>query len=372
MSEGNKTELPTPKKIEDSEKEGNFLFSDSIVTFVTLFVGISVCYAALADVPQRFDRALQAALVMGQYPDFAASAQNFFIILAKETLPPAFMLFGFVALASILSNIVQVGFVFQLAKIKKGVTFEQGLNPVSNAKNLFSKHTLAKFFISFFELAILVWGVYYDISSDTTLNDRLLSCQQDALCGLWALAHIGGKIALLALAWTIPVVASHYLITAKFYEQDNMMSKDEKEREFKEQEGDPEMKSHRKQFAHELINGHDRLPSASVVLRNPTHIAIALRYEPNVSPMPYVLGVAKDASALAIIANAQKLGVPLYTNVPFARALVDNVAANEHVPLAYSESIVPLIYWLKNHHPERVFTETEFASTITRIGDVKR
>jgi type III secretion protein U len=161
-------------------------------------------------------------------------------------------------------------------------------------------------------------------------------------------------------------------MTAKFYTMDNMMGKDEVEREHKELEGNPEVKSHRRQLAQEIVlGGDDRLGNASVVVRNPTHIAVALRYEPAVSPVPYIIGMRSGAAALAVIRRAEKLGVPLYTDITLARGIFATGSDNTHVSLEHSAQIVPLIYWLQNNHPDRVFAQSEFAS-ITQVGDVKR
>ena len=373
MSDGNKTEKPTHKKLEDAKKEGNHRFSDAVVTFATTFFGICVCYSILSDIPQRFDRSLQAAIVLSNQPDFNAQAVNFFIVAAKEILPPTFAIFGTIVLSAIIANIMQVGFVFQGAKIKKGITFEQGLNPVSNVKNVVSKHSLVKFFTSFIKVLVITYVCYHWIESDSGLADRLVSTNHE-LGGLLMAASIAGKIALIALILTLPVVVMDWGFIAAFYIKDNMMGKDEVQREHKEAEGDPGVKSQRKALAREIVEGspHDRIPSASAVVRNPTHIAVALRFEPASSPMPYIIAMGEGEQATSIIKRAKEAGVPSYENVPFARAMFAQAKENEHVPLALSEEAVNFVYWLQNNYPERVFYEAEFTDMMTRIGDVKR
>jgi flagellar biosynthesis protein FlhB len=177
---------------------------------------------------------------------------------------------------------------------------------------------------------------------------------------------------LYAMVAVLPVVVIDWFLTHKIFVTENMMAKHEVEREHKETEGNPEIKSHRRQMANEIVNGPDRLPNASAVIRNPTHVAVVVRYEPHISPMPYVMEMAKDGAALAIIERAKQLNVPLYTNIPLARGVYANGAANSHVPIEYSEAIVSFVYWLKQNHPERIYEQTEFADILTRIGDVKR
>ena len=371
MSEGNKTEKPTPKKLEDARKEGNFLFSEAIVTWTVLFFGILASYFVLSSLAGTFERCLAAAITLGNQPDFNAAAHNFWLILLRETLAPTALVFGTVMVFAIISNIGQVGFVFSGVKIRKGLSFEQGINPVSNAKNLFSKHTLARFIFSTIKVSLLLWFTYHTIVSDARFADQFWGGRMDELTGLSQVGALLVKVAFYALLITLPVCVLDWGVVALFYQNDNMMSHDELMKEIKETEGNPEIKSHRKAIAREILADHGRLANASAVVRNPTHIAVVLRYEPASSPMPYVMDMASGERALAIMQEAQKMGVPLHTDIPLARAVFATGAPNTHIPLALSEKVVPFIYWLQASHPDRVFTQSEFAS-LPGIGNVRR
>lgn len=155
----------------------------------------------------------------------------------------------------------------------------------------------------------------------------------------------------------IPVAVADWAIQRYLYMQDLMMSIDEVHREYKESEGSPEMKGHRKQVAHEIVHEDPapRARDASVVVRNPTHVAVALRYEPDLVPLPYVVCKGTDALAERIIREAERHGVPTLEDVPLARGLNDACEVGEHVPSAYIEPVARVIRWLYLNYPQRVF-----------------
>ena len=155
----------------------------------------------------------------------------------------------------------------------------------------------------------------------------------------------------------LPIAVADWVIQRHFYMKDLMMSIDEVHREYKEQEGSPEMKGHRRQVAHEIVH-EDPAPKArdaSVVIRNPTHVAVALRYEPDIVPLPYVVCKGTDQLAARIIREAERNGVPTFEDVPLARGLNDACEEGEHVPSAYIEPVAKVIRWLYLNYPDKVF-----------------
>ncbi|MEY2908327.1 MAG: hypothetical protein RLZZ602_850, partial [Pseudomonadota bacterium] len=159
----------------------------------------------------------------------------------------------------------------------------------------------------------------------------------------------------------IPISALDWIVQRFLYIQDLMMSIDEVHREFKESEGSPEMKGHRRQVAHEIVN-QDPAPlarEASVVVRNPTHVAVALRYEPDRVPLPYIICMGTDKLAERIIREAENHGVPTFEDVPLARGLLDACEVGEHVPAAFIEPVARLIRWLYLNYPQHVYREEQ-------------
>lgn len=372
QNDGNKTELPTEKRLEDAQKEGNFRFSEAVVSFSTTFFGLLFAYMILQSVPDRFERSLSAALFLGQQEHFALAVQGFLLALLKEFLPPVAMVFGVAIIVGWSSNMVQTGIVFQGSKFTKGI---EAVNPVNNVKNLFSKQSLTNLGMMIVKTAIICFTSYSMLKDDVTLVDRIYACRGDVLCGL----GIGGttifKIILMSLVVMIPLIAVDFGLRHLFYIKDNMMSKDELKREHKETEGDPEVKAHRKSMGKELVMGENnrfRLDAASAILRNPTHYAVAVRYEPTLSLTPYIVDMGADDEALQIIELARELKIPMYENVAYTRAIYAQCQVNDPIPLELAEQTVPFLNWLRSNHPERVYEVSEFKSIGGDIGHVKR
>jgi type III secretion protein U len=124
-----------------------------------------------------------------------------------------------------------------------------------------------------------------------------------------------------------------------------MMSKDEVMREYKEMEGDPHVKSHRKALAQEIAMGEgvQRAAKASVVVTNPTHVAIALYYEEGDTPLPVVLAKGENLVAQRMVAVAEAAGVPVMQNVPLARALLETAPVDQYVPSELLESVAEIL-----------------------------
>lgn len=369
--DGNKTELPTHKRLEDARKEGNFRFSEAVVSFCSTFFGLLFAYIILQSIPDRFDRSLSSAVALASQENFSIAAQGFLLSLFKEFFPPVAMVFGVAIVVGWTFNIVQVGFVFQGSKFTKGL---DAVNPVNNAKNLFSKQSLTNLFMMIIKTSIICGSAYYSMKNDISMPDRIFACRMDIICGLREGASTIFKIVMTALATMIPLIVLDFGLRHWFYIKDNMMSQEDIKREHKETEGDPEVKSHRKATGKEMVlgaGGRGRLEGSSAVLRNPTHYAVAVRYEPTLSLTPYIVDMGADEDALEIIHLAKQLNVPMYEDIEYTRSIYARCQVNDAVPLELAEKTVLFLSWLRKNHPDRIYSEREIA-VFGDIGDVKR
>jgi len=375
MGEANKTLPPTHKKLKDAEKEGNFNYSSDVTQMAVLLAGLLAVLAICYQIPTQFDNLMQASFTLMLSPDFASSVQTWLVVFAKVIVSLGAIIFLSCGIIAWVATICQVGFVFSGAKIQKGISFEQGLNVVSNAKNLFSKQSLATVLMGVVKVVVICYVSYYVIKNDKMLTDDIYSCRLDLLCGLSVAAQKSWLVLIYIAVAMVPLAALDWFIHHKIYIGQNMMSPDEVEREHKDAEGDPHMKSHRKQFAQELLEDNfDRVNKASAIIRNPTHVAIAVRYEPGTMALPYVVAMGEDDKALAILRQAQKEGIPSYIDIPLARRMLTDCTVNTFVPLRHMDDMITFMGWLTEHHPERVYDTPEFANVggVGGVGDVKR
>ena len=140
------------------------------------------------------------------------------------------------------------------------------------------------------------------------------------------------------------------LFQQKNFLKQMMMTKDEVKREYKEMEGSQEVKQAQRQFRNEILQGDPpakAVKKADVVVTNPTHLAVGIRYRPDEAPLPKVVCRGEDYVAKEIREAALKEGVPLMENVPLARALYAKVKIEEFIPVELVEPVAEVLKWVK-------------------------
>ena len=149
-------------------------------------------------------------------------------------------------------------------------------------------------------------------------------------------------IAFLALA------AGDFLYQWWHYEKELRMSKQEIKEEYKQTEGDPQIKGKIKEMQRRRAQSRmmQQVPQADVVIRNPTHFAVALRYRPDVDNAPIVLAKGQDELALRIVAVAQGAGVAVMENVPLARALYAQTELNQEIPQELYGAVAEVLVYI--------------------------
>jgi len=321
----NKTEQPTPQRLRELRERGDVAKSADLVS-----VGSFLC-AAIALVglsPWIFRRAQTY---------FRASLQqaNIQSVTQTNTLPSneltqalhesATILCGIllsVMLGAFLMNYIQVGLRFNMKSLSLNL---KRLDPASNIRQKLSStmiYTMLKIFvfiIFFFCCAYLFCKARLPIlgnhiSSTRSISDLVLFFGQSL------------KSSLLFVVPLILILAGiDYVYQRQRFLRKNRMSKDEVMREFKENEGDPQLKSDRKRLHQEILEHQmlERVTKADCVIVNPTHLAIAVKYDEDESDAPLVLAKGQRKLAERIREIAKQAGVPIVRNVPLARALYE-------------------------------------------------
>ena len=146
------------------------------------------------------------------------------------------------------------------------------------------------------------------------------------------------------------VAALDYLYQRYKYNQNHMMSKDEVKREYKESEGDPHIKSKRKQLHKEMLaqNSLDNVRKAKVLVTNPTHYAVALDYEKDRTPLPLILAKGEGVLARRMMEVAKQEGIPIMRNVPLARALYRDGTENAYIPKDLIGPVAEVLRWVQS------------------------
>ena len=339
---GEKTEQPTPKKIKESRKKGEVFKSKDVIQallFITaaavITTGGRAYVSELLDLMKQF---FQPEIMRGTMPENAmltrmAYAWSKFLIL---TAP----LMGALMIAGAAANFIQVKVLFAPEVIKP--KFEK-LNPVNGFKNVFfSPNTyieliknLIKFTVVFWLLYSAIRGSLRDIVPTAGMRlDQTASLAARLMTGL--LFKVGGVFVVLG--------AADYMIQKKLFMKKMMMSKQEVKEEYKEMEGDPHVKHMRKHLFQQLMHGSvaRNVPRATAVVANPTHLAIAIRYDETTMQAPRITAKGQDSLALKIIEIAKEHKVPVIRNIGLAHALIDLEVGHE-IPEDLYEAVAEVL-----------------------------
>jgi flagellar biosynthetic protein FlhB len=232
-------------------------------------------------------------------------------------------------LISILANLIQGGLVFSTEALKPRV---DRLNPATNLKNLFSKRSLVEALKSLIKLAIIGYICYDALSLQARVLPRLSEAGVSQI--LSVIGQLASSISIRAGLFMVAVAGADYAYQLYEYEQSIKQTKQEVREDYKQTEGDPLIKGQLRRFQREMSRRRQlaAVPEADVVVTNPTHYAVALRYDREQMMAPEVVAKGADYLAQKIREIAIRHDVPLMENPPLARALYKTVEVGQAVP----------------------------------------
>lgn len=331
-----KTEKPSEARKREARRKGQVVKSQELVSAVTLLAAFGTLVGLLPQLVSRTTRMMAESL---------AGVDGEALIQAQELLGNLFSIGGgillWVLLASafsgLLINLVTSGFIFAPESLKPDWN---RLNPKSKLQSWFSRRTLfegIKHVLKAWVMLYLVWK-FWETQQDEFLGVTRVGIEQ----------HGSLMESVKGLAWKLAGAQMLFGLAdfgIQYYENQRQMkmSKKELKDEHKQQEGDPMVKAQRRAQARKLIRsaGMNRLKEARVVVTNPTHYAVALKYEVGMGA-PEVVSKGTDLVAAKIKEKAIELGIPLVENRPLARAL-HKVELNATIPAALFEAVAELL-----------------------------
>lgn len=341
MSE--KTEQPTAKRLRDSRKKGDVAYSkDFTQTLLILSIFGYLLGNSAHIVASLGEMILLPGTLLGL--NFQDAANTLVIELLTGAAWMVLPFIGIVLGVGIFADAMQVGIIFAFEKVKPS---GKKLNVLANAKNIFSKKNLVEFIKSVLKIGILSSLVAVLIRDAMPL---LTSIAQAGLPGLGQVVAKLLKTMLIYIGLAYSVIALADFVWQRMqYRKGLMMSKDEVKQEFKQIEGDPHIKQQRKQLRKEMQQNSavQSAREATVVVTNPTHLAVALRYDENETPLPLILAMAEGALAQAMMDAARAAGVPVMQNIPLARALTAQGEAGQYIPSELVEPVAELLRLLQ-------------------------
>ena len=332
---GEKTEQPSAKRLREAREKGDVAHSKDFTQTVLILALFGYMLGNASGLLESLQRILLIPASLAGMP-FDIAIKTALDATLREALALLLPFLLIVLVIGMFSEFLQVGIVLAFKKL---IPSGQKLNPASNLKNIFSKKNLVEFLKSGFKIAFLTILVVLVVRDALP---QLMSVPHSGLSGLQT--GVGSMLRTLlvnvAVAYTIISLAD-FVWQRMQHRKQLMMSKEEVKQEYKEMEGDPHIKGKRKHLHQEMVmqGAVQSARKASVVVTNPTHLAIALYYDQDETPLPIVLAKGEGTLANEMMRAAREAGVPVMQNIPLARALMAQAQPDQYIP---SELIEPV------------------------------
>ena len=346
---GEKTEQPSAKRLRDARRKGEVAHSKD---FTQTLLILAIFGYFLARTGYMVETMAKMILMPAQLMrlSFSQAVQVLIHTLLKEAVELLLPVLGIVLLVGLFAETIQVGVFFAFEKLKPSA---KKLNALANLQQIFSLKNFMEFLKSCLKIAFLSTLTFVLIRNDLPV---LTSIPEAGLTGLGEVVGALIKSLLIYIGIAYGVIALADLVWQRYqFRKGHMMAKEEVKQEYKEMEGDVHIKHKRKQLHQEMLQ-NDALQSArqaTVIVTNPTHLAVALYYDGEETPLPLVLAKGEGALAEGMMKAAREAGVPVMQNIPLARSLTTNSDVGQYVPSELVEPVAELLRLLQQldrHH----------------------
>jgi len=339
-----KEEAPSEKKREDTRKKGqvakstelNSVFVLLAAIFLLRLVGPWMMRELNAHIREYFDLCANIDMSMQRLIELSQGA---IVLLVKIILPFA----GAILCAGVLANVVQIGLLFtfepMIPKLEK-------LNPLSGFKRIFSMRTVVETIKNILKILLIGYIAYATIKDE---YEVLVTLSDVSVMMIWQFVLSSAYDIFLRTALVMLIIAlADYGYQRYEHEKKLKMSHQEIKEEHKQMEGDPQVKARIRALQREMSRRKmmDQVPQASVVVTNPTHLAIAMLYDMDKGDAPVVVAKGKDLLALRIKKIAAENDVPLVENKELARAMYDKVEVGSPIPVEFFEAVAEVMAYV--------------------------
>lgn len=358
---GEKTEEASPEKIRKAKEEGQVPKSQDLVGalgfgmgFFTLVGLISYIFGEIQDFTRA---ALDAATRDPTFATISTILKTAIPMILKVSLPVAAAVF----VMGIFSNVLQTGF---FVAFKVLIPKIDKINPINGLKGLFKVKKFVELIKNILKMSAAAW-IAWSVMKDAVADTALLVTRP-----IEEAVEFGGGLLFEYLVKTtalfVVIGVADLLWSRKIFNKEQMMSKYDVKQEYKQSEGDPQMKGQRKQMAHELLfsGGAQNVKNADAVVVNPDHIAVAIKYDDDKDGAPKVVAKGMRKHAEKIKELAKHYGVPILRNVPLAQAL-HKLEVDEDIPEDLFEAVAEVlafVYKIKEEQEARQNEQKENAA----------
>ena len=346
-----KTEKATPKKLRDARKKGQVAKSQDFPSAVTFIVSIATTVMLAGYLYQQLaSYFINMFRRVGTNIDLQTSGGGIIQEAINVIFTCSMPIMVLTTMVGLLTSFIVVGPMFSVEAFKLDI---KRLNPVQNIKNLFKFKTLFELLKSIFKITgafILIWTVVYN-----SLPEIVATASLPLIGSAQVFSTFLIKVVIRVGIFFLIVAIFDLIFQKRNFAKEMKMEKFEVRQEFRDTEGDPQMKSRRKQVAQELAyqEGPSAVKRARAVITNPVHIAVAIEYDEQKDPAPKIVTMGMGHIADLIIKAAQEYNVPIMRNVALAHLLFEKAKISEYVPEETYEAISEILRWLNAIETEK-------------------
>ncbi len=344
---GEKTEEPTSKKLTDARKEGQVAKSKEITNAFELLaffgtVYFWVQYMGTFFVGDMYDIYTQIPEYVKMY-DGHIQSQTFSALFVQSMLRILLIMAPFLAVGffvSFVTNVIQVKWQITTKPLQPKLS---KLNPINGFKRFFSVNSLMELVKSILKIGLVAYVVYSYLKKNMPPLYQFygLSLQQGIMTVGTLVVELGLRISLFYMI----IALLDWVYQKVKFKNDMKMTKQEVKDEYKNQEGDPQIKGKQRQRMQEASRRRmmQQLPQADVVITNPTHYAVAIKYDQDLYDAPYVVAKGADYLAQKIKEEAKEHHIEIVENKPLARMLYANVDVGGVVPPELYQAVAEVL-----------------------------
>lgn len=338
-----KTEEPTPKRLADARKRGEQVKSVDLAIWFSL-IGILFVAMMMRGVSADLSAILRAFIERPHaMPVDSKGLQALSWQLFAGVGGAVGVLFLVTFMAALIGQVAQAPPIFSTEKLKPDIS---KLNPLSGFKRVLGREAIGKWLRDLVKLGFLGLVIWAMIAPHQRELDTAPGLEIAALPKI--IDRLGRNVLTSAIMVIGVLGAVDYFFQWRAFIARNRMSRQEIIEEFKETEGDPQLKAKLRQIREERSKRRiiQSVPTATVIVTNPTHYAVALRYVEDESPAPICVAKGLDAVALRIRAIAQENSVPIMEDPPLARALHATAELDQPIPREHYEAVARIIGYI--------------------------
>ena len=359
-----RTEEPTPRKLQQARSRGEVVKTADLPSLASLaavsavvFLGGGWICRNLADRLQPFLASPDTIRVDG------GDGVHLVQVVGEAAAPALFAVFGAATIAGVFGNVIQTGLIFSPDKVFSLDLSK--LSPGAGFRRVFGLDGFAGWLKSLTKVALtaaLAWWVLYPHWVELTNLATL-----DPIATITFSVDVLRRLVFAVAAFLLLIAGVDWFWQRQRFMERMKMTKEEVKEDFKQSEGDPHIKARQRQIRIERARRRmmQAVPDATVVVMNPTHYAVALKYDTDVAQAPLCVAKGLDTLALKIREVAEEAGVPILEDPPLARALYATVEVDEVIPPAHYEAVAKIIGFILSAGRDaaaRRFRRGEFAA----------